>query len=668
MTNSPENLKAHVLDPAAMDTSTRPQDDFFRYINGTWLDTHQIPADRASDGEFHRLADLSEDRTREIAEEAAEGTLTGPEAQRIAVLYSQFMDEEQLDLLGAAPLQPLLGAIEQADTHEELAFELGTLVRAGVGGLFDAEVYTDFNDTSRYAVFFEQSGLGLPDESYYREDEYEGYRTKYVEHIAKILTLVGVTTEDAAPVVAADVMAFETQLAGHHWDVVKARDILAQNNPREWDAILADAPGFNWEDWDRGLGIGMADKNLLVGQPDYLQAAADLWKDTHLHTLKYWLARHVADAFAPFLSTEIAEETFDFYGRTLAGIEEMRPRWKRALSLVESAVGFDMGRLYVERHFPAEYKERMDHLVQNLLDAYRDSIAELDWMGEETKKKALEKLDTFMPKIGYPDKWRDYTGLEISEDKSLIENILASEEFDTEWEFSKLGTEVDRTEWLMTPHTVNAYYYPSMNEIVFPAAILQPPFFNPEADDAVNYAGIGAVIGHEIGHGFDDQGSQFDALGAVNDWWTEADRQAFESRTKALIEQYNQFSPAALDDKYKVNGALTIGENIGDLGGLTIAWKAWLKALADDGIQSPQQAAIIDGLTGAERFFASWARIWRGKQRDDYAIQLLAIDPHSPAEFRCNGTLANFDAFADHYDLTPEDALWIAPEERVTIW
>lgn len=668
MTETPSTVKAHVLIPEAMDTAVRPQDDFYRYVNGTWLDNHQIPADRASDGEFYRLRDLSEDRTHEIIKDAVAGSIEGNEAKRIGILYSQFMDEEKLNRLGPSPIAPLLYAIRDAKTHEDLAQVMGTLARSGVSGLFDVGVEADLNDTDKYSVYFAQGGLGLPDESYYRDPEYETYREKYVEHIATMLHLVCVLTEESASSAAAQVMEFETYLAGHHWDIVRTRDVNASNNPRTWLELVEDAPGFNWIQWARGLGRDLSDDPLLVAQPDFFADAAVLWKKTRLHTLKFWLARSVADAFAPYLSDEIAEATFDFYGRTLAGIEKMRPRWKRAISLVEEVVGFDLGRLYVERHFPAEYKERMKHLVDNLIEAYRDSITNLDWMSAETKEKALEKLGTFVPKIGYPDKWRDYTGLELSENKTLVENILASAEFDTQWAFSKLGTKVDRAEWHMTPHTVNAYYYPSMNEIVFPAAILQPPFFNPEADDAVNYAGIGAVIGHEIGHGFDDQGSQFDASGEVKNWWTDEDRKEFESRTGKLIEQYGQYSPADLDDQYKVNGELTIGENIGDLGGLTIAWKAWQKALAENGIESPADAPVIDDLEAAERFFMSWARIWRAKMREDYAIQLLAIDPHSPSEFRCNGVLANFDEFADYYDLKPGDALWIDPEDRVTIW
>lgn len=663
-----EKLLAGVIDPDAMDRASRPQDDFYRYINGAWLDSHVIPQDRASDGAFHALVEESEAKRRVIAEEAASGEITGEEAKRIGILYDQFMDEKTLNELGSKPIQPLLDMIAEAKTHEELAQVIGALERQGISGFFNVDVFADLNDTTRYVANFDQAGLGMPDESYYSADEYEEYRTRYVEHIAKVLTLAGVVDEADAPLAAAEVMEFETLLAGHHWDVVATRVVEAQNNPHTWPEVMALAPGFAWEKWMDTLGVNLDGANLNVGQPDFLTDAAKLWKHTHLHTLHYWLARRTIDGFAPYLSEEFALEAFDFYGRTLAGIEKMRPRWRRALALVERIVGFDMGRLYTKRHFPAEYKERMNVLVSNLMDAYEESITSLNWMSEATKEKALEKLGTFQTKIGYPENPRDYTGMPIRADQSLIENLEGAAEFDFEWEFSKLDKPVDRTEWLMTPQTVNAYYYPSMNEIVFPAAILQPPFFNPEADDAVNYAAIGAVIGHEIGHGFDDQGSQFDASGEVKNWWTEEDRAEFDKRAEALVKQYDQYSPAALGDEHKVNGALTVGENIGDLGGLTIGWKAWLKALEAQGVSSPKDAETIDGIPAIERFFASWARVWRGKNRDDYAVQLLAIDPHSPNEFRCNGVLANLDQFADFYDVKEGDGLYIPPEERVTIW
>lgn len=668
MSETKSSLLAHVLEPEAMDQSVRPQDDFYRYINGKWIEEYEIPSDRPSDGSFHALADESEQNRRKIVEDAAAGELTGPEAERIAILYEQFMDEKTINSLGVKPIQPLLDMVEGAQTHEELAEVLGALERYDISGFFGVSVFTDLNDTTKYVTHFEQSGLGLPDKSYYEEDEYETYRQKYGDHIARVLAMADVTEDGHAKTAAAEVLRFETDLAGSHWDVVKTRDVEAMNNPRTWVELTEGARGFAWDTWLESFGVDLQDHRLNVGQPDFLEKAATLWHRTHLHTLKYWLSRRIIDDFAPYLSSEFADETFDFYGRTLSGVEKMRPRWKRALGLIEQVIGFDMGRLYTERHFPAEYKERMEVLVQNLLGAYRESFTNLEWMSDETKQKALDKLGTFVPKIGYPEHPRDYTGIQISRDKTLVENLEASSEFDVEWEFSKLGKEVDRSEWLMTPQTVNAYYYPSWNEIVFPAAILQPPFFNPEADDAVNYAGIGAVIGHEIGHGFDDQGSQFDGAGEVKNWWTDHDRAEFTKRADSLIEQYGEYSPAALGDEHKVNGALTVGENIGDLGGLTIAWRAWLKALEDQGIMDVKDSPEVDGLTGPERFFTSWARIWRQKSRDDYAMQLLAVDPHSPNEFRTNGVVANMDEFVECYDVQPGDGLWIDPDDRVRIW
>ncbi len=649
-----------------MDTSVRPQDDFYRYINGKWLDNHEIPQDRPSDGAFYALRDQSEEQCRKIAEDCVAGTLVGAEAERIGILYQQFMDEETLNALGTSPIQPFLNQIKQANNHNELAAVLGDLELKGISGWFNVGVFADLNDPTRYVVGFDQGGLGLPDESYYSGEEYETYREKYVEHVSEILQM----TEFVSPstVAAAEVMSFETELAQLHWDVVQSRDVEAQNNPTTWVKLNEEHPGFDFNAWAQALGFDFENVRLNVAQEDFLAKGALLWKNTHLHTLKNWIARKTIDSFAPYLSQEVAEETFNFYGRTLAGVQQMRPRWRRALALIEAVVGFDLGRLYVERHFPPENKERMDKLVDNLLEAYRVSITNLDWMSDETKQKALEKLDTFLPKIGYPENPRDYSDVEISPDNTLVQNLVAASQADVAWELGKLDQPVDRTEWLMTPQTVNAYYYPSMNEIVFPAAILQPPFFDPEADEAVNYAAIGAVIGHEIGHGFDDQGSQFDANGELKDWWTAEDREKFVERTRALIEQYDRYSPAALADEHTVNGALTVGENIGDLGGITIAWKAWLKALKDQGISSPDQAPTVDGMEATERFFASWARIWKAKFREDYQIQLLAIDPHSPAEFRCNGVLANFDAFADYYNVKEGDDLWISPEQRVKIW
>uniref|UniRef100_UPI0005BD6DDF M13 family metallopeptidase n=1 Tax=Actinomyces polynesiensis TaxID=1325934 RepID=UPI0005BD6DDF len=663
---------AHVLDPALMDTSVRAQDDYFRHINGTWLRDHAIPADRPIDGAFYALRDLSEERGRAIVEDAVSGAIDDPDAARLATVYGQFMDEDGIEAQGAAPLIPEFDAIASATTADGLAAVGGRLMRSSVSLFFAPYVNNDINDTTRCITYLTQAGLGLPDESYYREDKYADTRAAYVAHVGRVLTLAGVVDEGGADGAAQKVMDFETRLASHHWDSVKNRDPQLANNPRSWAEVTSQNPGFAWDAWARELGLDTSVLDTLnVDQPDFLAAGARLWADTDLEVLKLWLLRKVVDARSPLLSRAFVEENFDFYSRTLAGTEELRPRWKRGLGLVEGTLGEALGRLYVSRHFPPEYKQRMEDLVGRLLEAYRVSITGLDWMGEATKARALEKLATFNPKIAYPPKWRDYSGLELSPEATLVDNVRAAEAFELDWELGKLTRPVDRDEWLMTPQTVNAYYNPPMNEIVFPAAILQPPFFDPEADDAVNFGAIGAVIGHEIGHGFDDQGSQFDQDGNLNNWWTDSDRAEFEARTKALIAQYDAFTPLELAGRpegYHVNGALTIGENIGDLGGLTIAWKAWLASLADRGIEGASDAPVIDGLTGPQRFFAAWARAWRSKARDEFAIQLLAIDPHSPSEFRCNGVLRNLDAFADTYDVKPGDAMWLEPTQRVRIW
>ncbi|MCI1642899.1 MAG: peptidase M13 [Actinomyces sp.] len=667
-----QTLEARVLDPSLMDRDVRPQDDFFRHVNGTWLREHPIPADRPTDGAFYLLRDLSEDRGRAIVEDAAAGRLEDPDAERIAIIYRQFMDEDAVEAAGGAPLAPELDAIARAGDHGALARVGGSLSRGTVSLFFSPYVNNDVRDASRYIAYLHQAGLGLPDESFYREDHHAATRSAYTGHVARALVLGGVVDEGAAAESAERVMAFETELAGHHWDSVKNRDPQLADNPRAWAQIVEQNPGFDWNGWALAARFDTtAIDTVNVDQPDFLAAACALWERTDLDVLKLWLARKVIDARSPLLARAFVEENFDFYSRTLAGTQELRPRWKRGLALVEGTLGEALGRLYVARHFPPESKARMEDLVARLLGAYRDSITRLDWMGEETKARALEKLASFTPKIGYPPKWRDYSALAVSAQATLVDNVRAAETHESDYEWSKLGRPVDRDEWFMTPQTVNAYYNPTMNEIVFPAAILQPPFFDPEADDAVNFGGIGAVIGHEIGHGFDDQGSRFDAAGNLRNWWSDRDRAEFEARTRALIAQYDACTPAQLEGRgggLHVNGALTIGENIGDLGGLAIAWKAWAATLRDRGIASPADAPVIDGLTGPQRFFLSWARIWRGKSRDEYAVQMLSVDPHSPVEFRCNGVLRNLDAFADTYGLRPGDALWLEPEERVRIW
>lgn len=677
MTNT---LLARVLDTEYTDSTVRPQDDFYRHVNGTWLATHTIPADRPMDGAFHALRDASEKYARAIAQDAAAGTLDDPDADRIATLWTQFLDEDTIEAAGATPLRPDLDAIKACATHEELAREMGRLMREGIGGLVGAYVGTDPHDSSRYMISLVQSGIGLPDEAYYREEDYAPIRQAYVAHTARLLALAGVDDAEGA---ATRIMELETALASHHRDSVTNRDPLLSDNPTPWEELATLAPGFDWDAWASGARMPVAGLVVNVDQPDFLKAAAALWATTDLSVLKEWLSASAIDCHASLLSGDFVNENFDFHGRTLSGTQELRPRWKRALGLIEAYLGEAMGRAWVARHFPPNAKEAMDTLVRRLLDAYGESIRGLDWMSEDTKVKALDKLATFNPKIGYPVKWRDYSTLHLDPKASIVDNVRAANAHATDREWAKLGRPVDRDEWYMTPQTVNAYYNPTQNEIVFPAAILQPPFFDTEADDAVNFGAIGAVIGHEIGHGFDDQGSRYDGAGNLSNWWTDEDRAAFEERTHALIAQYDALTPAILLEQHDneeseagedteralphVNGALTIGENIGDLGGLTIAWKAWASALAEQGL-TPQTAPVIDGISGPQRFFYSWARAWRTATRPQFARQMLAIDPHSPAEFRCNQVLRNLDTFARAFDVTPDDDMWLDPSQRVTIW
>ncbi len=652
----------------AVDTSVRPQDDLYRHINGTYLREHEIPADRARDGAFMVLRDLSEQRVRDIITEAAAAEDATGEAKQVGDLYASFMAEERIEALGTGPLQPDLELFTAARDKEALARAMGTLGSTGVGGAVALFVDTDFNDPDRYSVFLWQSGLGLPDESYYREDAHAETRAAYLAHVAAMLGLSGLVTADEAMGAAQRVMDVETRLAAGHWDKVRSREADQINNPRTWAEVVDSAPGFPWDLWRESLNLpaGAVD-STIVGMPSFLTHFAAAWEELDVDSLRMWLLWHVVSDRAPYLPAAFVEEHFDFYGRTLTGAPEMRERWKRGVSLVEGALGEAVGKIYVERHFPPEHKARMQELVDNLIEAYRQSITELDWMGAETKERALEKLAAFTPKIGYPDRWRDYSTLE-TDPTDLLGNVRRAELFETARNLAKLGEPMDRDEWFMPPQMVNAYYNPTMNEIVFPAAILQPPFFDVDADDAWNYGGIGSVIGHEIGHGFDDQGSKYDGTGRLHDWWTEQDRTEFDARTRALIAQYDAFSPEQLGGSHHVNGALTIGENIGDLGGLSIAITAYEIALRKQGLSGLEDAPVVDGLTGLQRIFFSWGRIWQQKARDAEVIRLLSIDPHSPNEFRCNGVVRNLDSFAEAFDVQPTDALYLPPEERVRIW
>ncbi len=668
VTNMTDEIRARVLDPASMDTSIRPQDDFYRFINGRWLREHEIPADRAIDGAFHTLRDLSEERGRDIAHDAAAGTLNDADAPLIAHLWTAFMDEEGIEAAGLDPLRPSFELIDAAAANGDLDALSGRLMAEGVGSFFGVYVGTHPHDSTSRMLTFIQSGIGLPDESYYHADEYADIRQAYIAHLEALLTLAQLAPHPAEA--AHSLMSLESRFAAHHRDSVANRDPLLSDHQMTWAELIALAPGFDWNAWALSAGLHLTPTALVnVNQPDFLTEAAAIWADTPVNERALFLKTSLLDARAPLLSTPFVQENFNFYGRTLSGTQELRPRWKRALGLIESLVGESLGRIWVARHFPPESKERMDALVAELLNAYAQAIRACQWMGEDTKAKALDKLSTFHPKIGYPPKWRDMSELDLSDATTLSDIVATIRSFETHREFSRLHEPVDREEWLMTPQTVNAYYNPALNEIVFPAAILQPPFFDPHADDAVNFGAIGAVIGHEIGHGFDDQGSRFDAAGNLENWWAEEDRARFEELTAALIAQYDKLTPHDLKgpDAPTVNGAFTVGENIGDLAGLTIAWNAWVNVLAQQGL-TPHSAPVIDGLSAPERFFTAWARAWRTASRPQFARQMLTIDPHSPAEFRCNQVLRNIDAFHATYSTAESDGMFLPADERVRIW
>ena len=643
-----------------LDPAVRPQDDLFRHVNGKWIARTEIPSDKARYGSFYVLAEEAEKAVREIIEESQKAD-AGTEQRKVGDLYASFLDEERIEARGWTALAPDFAAIDAIDSIAAFVRELGRLERLGSGGFLQAFVDNDPGDPERYLVFFEQGGIGLPDESYFSDEKFAEIRTAYRTHLERMLEMAGIPD----PAVRAQrVFDLETAIASHHWDNVKTRDSQATYNPMHWaevEALAGAERGGLLAAWLEALDVPAGSfAEIVVREPSYIEGLAGLLDEAHLEDWRDWLRWQVIRAAASYLHAEVVQANFDFYGKTLTGTPELRARWKRGVSVVEGAMGEAVGRIYVERHFSPAAKTAMDELVANLVAAYRQSIQTLEWMTPETRERALDKLSKFTPKIGYPVKWRDYSSLVIVPD-DLLANVRATTEFEFQRELGKIGKPIDRDEWFMTPQTINAYYNPGFNEIVFPAAILQYPFFDESRDAAANYGAIGAVIGHEIGHGFDDQGSQYDGDGRLTDWWTAADKEAFEKRTASLIAQYDALEPTQLPGHH-VKGDLTIGENIGDLGGLGIAWKAYLLALGDS------QPAEVDGLSGAERFFLSWAQAWQIKLRDEEALRLLSIDPHSPNEFRCNQIVRNIDVFYSTYDVAPTDALWLDPEDRVTIW
>ncbi len=635
-----------------------PKDDLFRHVNARWLAAAEIPADRASHGAFHALRDQAELDVRVLLDEAAASdAAAGSDARKVGDLYGAFMAADHVEELGAEPLAEDLADIRGVTSTRQLLHLLGRLQRHGTPGLVEFYVSNDGDDATRYIVQLVQGGLGLPDESYYREDAHAELRDAYVQHVSTLLRLVDEPEPGAA---ARRVLELEVRLAKGHWSRVESRDALKTYNKRRRSELDELAAGFDWSAWLEGLGVPQGSFDEVVArQPDAFTAAGEALTEVSLADWRAWLVFHHVRASAPYLSSPFVDANFAFYGTRLSGIPELRERWKRAVAVVEHALGEAVGELYVARHFPPAHKQQLERLVGWLVEAYREDISQLEWMSAETRERAQAKLERFTPKIGYPDTWRDYTALVIDRD-DLLASVRRAEAFETDRQLAKIGEDIDRGEWLMTPQTVNAYYHPGMNEIVFPASILRPPFFDPEADDAVNFGGIGAVIGHEIGHGFDDQGSRYDGDGNLKDWWNDDDRAGFDKRAKALIKQYDGFEPEGLPGHH-VNGALTVGENIGDLGGIQVAHRAYELSL--EGEDAPE----IDGFTGSQRVFLGWAQVWRTAVRDAERKRLLTVDPHSPPEFRAN-VVRNLSEFHAAFDVGENDEMWLPDDERVRIW
>jgi putative endopeptidase len=657
---APQSGPVSGIDTQYIDPGVRVQDDFFTYLNGKWLQATEIPSDKPSWGTFAKLRDDTQPQLRGIIEADARDPhkKTGTDVQKIGDLYTSFMDEKKLETLGYKPLTGELQRIRGLRDKKGVPALIAHLSQIGVATPYSIRVAQDARASTSYAATIGQGGLGMPDRDYYlKKDDKRMADTlaRYEQHVARILALAG---EKNAEAQAQAIVAFETELAQIQWTKVENRDPVKRYNKVEVSKLGELAPGYDWKVALAAAGIANKTDYVIVAQPSYITGFNQILDKTSLPTLQSYFKWQLLREYAPYLSKAFVDENFAFYGTALTGVTENRPRWKIGVATVEGALGEALGRQYVEKFFPAERKERMQEMVKNILAAYKESIDQLDWMGPETKKEAQDKLAKFTPKIGYPNKWRDYTKLTVRAD-DLVGNVMRASAFAYNRNIGKLGKPVDREEWGMTPQTVNAYYNSSMNEIVFPAAILQPPFFDMRADDAVNYGAIGAVIGHEISHGFDDKGSQSDGDGNLRDWWTKEDRARFQAKTDMLVQQYNGYSPLP---GYNVNGALTLGENIGDNSGVAIAYKAYKISLHG------QSAPVIDGFSGEQRFFMGFGQVWRSKMRDAQQIVQVKTDPHSPGQFRANGTMKNQPAFYEAFGVKEGDKMYLAPKDRVTIW
>ena len=646
------------IDTSGFDTTVRPQDDFFDSVNGKWVAETPFPGDRARWGTFDMLRENAQKDVRALVEEVSTAATLEPgsAAQKIRDFYNAYMDSERPNALGAEAIRAELDQIAAAQTHDDLFRLFSTLGVYGVNSPIGGGIFSDLKDPDTNVVYLGEAGITLPDRDYYLKDDEQFVKGRelYRAYVQRLFELAGI--EGGADKAKA-LYELEHGLAEVQWTKEDNRDPVKGYNPHTPAELASLAPNINWQITLEAAQIAGRDR-YIVQQPSFFAGVSEIVANTPVDTWKDYLAFQTMDAFAPVLGDDYFQAWFEFYQAGLQGTEEPEPKWKRAVNAINGNMGELLGQLYVDKHYREEARVRMETMIANLLEAYRQSITELDWMGDETKQQALDKLSRFNPKIGYPEKWRDYSSMEIVAG-DLVANVKSAAEFEYLRNIDKLDKPVDKSEWFMNPQTVNAYYNPAWNEIVFPAAILQPPFFNVEADDAANYGGIGAVIGHEIGHGFDDQGRKFDGTGNLRDWWTEEDNARFEERKNKLKAQYDAYE---VIDGLTINGEFTSGENIGDLGGLGIAYKAYKLSL--DG----QQAPVIDGFTGDQRFFLGWAQVWRSKARPEETKRLLTIDPHSPAKFRANGAAVNVDAFYTAFDVQEGDGMYLPPEERVKIW
>jgi len=647
------------IELANFDPAGRPQDDFYYSVNGKWLANTPIPADKSNYGAFSVLYDDSQKALKEIVEAAAAktGKLAGSSEQKIGDFYASYMNTDKLEQLGSSPIQAHLHAIAASNSHQALAALMGDLLTSGVTAPFGFYVNNDAKNSSEYAVYMTQSGLTLPDRDYYLKDDpkFVANREALANYVTELLQAAGYANAKRAAKSVADIELF---IAQNQWSRVETRDANKAYNKYSRKELAGLFGGFNLEAFAAKAGMGDKVKDVIVRQPSFIEAFGKQYTQIPVSAWQDYLAFHLVDGGAELLNEQFANLHFNFHDKTLAGIEEQAPRWKRAVDAADEVIGELVGEQYVKQHFKPEAKARMEAMIKNLIKGFEVSINDLEWMTPETKKAAQEKLSKFTYKIGYPDKWKDYSGLEIKAD-DLVGNYVRYAKFEYADMLGKLGKPIDRTEWHMTPQTVNAYYSPVMNEIVFPAAILQPPFFNMDADDAVNYGGIGAVIGHEISHGFDDQGAKYDGDGNLRNWWSDKDREEFQKRGKQLSAQYSHFE--ALPGKF-VNGDLTLGENIGDLGGLTVALRSYHMSL------NGKDAPVMDGLTGDQRFFMGWSQVWRRNYREEELGRRLLTDNHSPSHFRAMGTPRNIPGFYQAFDVKAQDKMYLAPEERVKIW